>query len=129
MLQSLRLLMEILPRLRPRHARVLGSQPPPVVVYSDASWPDPREPMTADTLPPRVGWVIFSPGSKPHGFTMQLGKEFVDFLIPRKTQVFAAEAIVALIAPILTPDLLADKQILWLGDNEAAISSLIRGGL
>ena len=59
---------------------------------------------------------------------MKLGEDFVAALIPRQTQVFAAEAIAALVAPILTPELLEGRQLLWFVDNEAAVSSLIRGG-
>ena len=52
----------------------------------------------------------------------------MDALLPRKTQIFAAEAIAVLAALVLLPDLFAHKELLWFIDDESAVSSLIRGG-
>jgi hypothetical protein len=76
---------------------------------------------------PRLGWVVFNPGEKPKGFSMELGKEFVSVLFPRKTQIFAAEAVAVLTALILAPESLSNRELVWFIDNEAALSSLIRG--
>ena len=83
---GLRFLMGILPRLSPRSTRIIGPTPRPTVVYSDASWP---ERMTAEEAvargePPRVGWVVFSPGERPKGYSMELGREFISALFPRQ---------------------------------------------
>ena len=58
---------------------------------------------------------------------MQVGKEFLQLLLYRKTQIFAAETIVGLVLPVLCPELVSNKDITWYIDNEAAVSSLIRG--
>ena len=126
---GLRFLMEIMPRLEPRSARILGPTPQPTIVYSDASWP---ERMTAEEAmekgePPRLGWVVFNPGERPVGFSMELGREFVSALFPRKTQIFAAEAVAVLTALILAPESISNRELVWFIDNEAALSSLIRG--
>ena len=126
---GLRFLIETLPILGPRSTRILGPTPRPTVIYSDASWP---EKMTAEEAvkkgePPRLGWVIFSPGERPKGFSLELGREFMAVLFPRKTQILAAEAVAVLTALVLSPELLAGREIVWFVDNEAALSSLIRG--
>ena len=122
-------LITILPMLQPRQARVFGRLTPPVVVYSDASWPEgvQTEDVLESFVPPRVGWVIFRQGERPHGYSMQLGRSFLRLLLPRKTQIFAAEAVVALLALVTEPELFVSEDVLWFMDNEAAVSSLIRG--
>ena len=127
---GLQFLKEVMPRMQPRPTRVMGVSPPPVVVYSDASWPQymDLEEAVRTGEPPRLGWVIFVPGEKPRGYTMVLGKEFMDALLPRKTQIFAAEAIAVLTALVLLPGQFAQRELLWFIDNESAVSSLIRGG-
>ena len=99
---GLRFFIEIMPRLHARSARIMGPTPRPTIVYSDASWP---ERMTAEEAmekgePPRLGWVVFAPGERPKGFSMELGREFVSALFPRKTHIFAAEAVAVLTALI-----------------------------
>ena len=126
---GLRFLIEIMPRLNARSARIMGPTPQPTIVYSDASWP---ERMSAEEAmekgePPRLGWVVFAPGERPKGFSMELGREFVSALFPRKTQIFAAEAVAVLTALVLAPESLSNRELVWFIDNEAALSSLIRG--
>ena len=126
---GLRFVIETLPMLGPRSTRILGPTPKPTVIYSDASWP---EKMTAEEAvkkgePPRLGWVIFSPGERPKGFSLELGREFMAVLFPRKTQILAAEAVAVLPALVLSPELLAGREIVLFVDNEAALSSLVRG--
>ena len=76
---------------------------------------------------PRLGWIVCRPGKEPLGYTMELREQFVRLLLPRKTQIFAAEAIVPLMVLLLSPELLARSDVVWFIDNEAAVSSLIRG--
>ena len=98
-------------------------------IYSDASWPQwvaPEEAVRAGE-PPRLGWIIFQPGADPRGFSMELGREFITALFPRKTQILAAEAVAVLAACVLTPGLIQGRGLVWFIDNEAALSSLIRG--
>ena len=122
-------LIEVMPRLGPRTTRILGPTPRPIVVYSDASWP---EKMTAEEAvtrgePPRLGWVVFGATERPRGFSMELGREFVSMLFPRKTQILAAEAVAVLTALVITPELFNGRDVVWFVDNEAALSSLVRG--
>ena len=129
LLMGLRFLVEIMPEIGPRETRILGPTPRPTIVYSDASWP---QWMSMDEAvdkgePPRLGWVIFAPGERPQAFSMELGRQFVAALFPRKTQILAAEAVAVLTALVLAPHTLANRELVWFIDNEAALSSLVRG--
>ena len=126
---GLRFLIETLPVLGPRSARIMGPTPQPTVIYSDASWPQFMTPEEAVMKgePPRLGWVVFTPEGRPQGFSLELGLEFMAVLFPRKTQILAAEAVAVLTALVLSPELLAGREIVWFVDNEAALSSLVRG--
>ena len=123
---GLHFLIEVLPRLGPRTTRVMGPTPQPTVIYSDASWPQwvtPEEAVRAGE-PPRLGWIICQPGAEPWGFSMELGREFITALFPRKTQIFAAEAVAVLATCVLTPELIQGRELVWFIDNEAALSHL-----
>jgi hypothetical protein len=129
---GLNFLREVMPSIGPRATRILGPTPAPTVVYSDASWPDVREGRSAAEAaaagePPRLGWIIFRPGTRPLGFSMELGREFTEALFPRRTQILAAEAVAVLTTFVLTPELVSGRELVWFIDNEAALSSLIRG--
>ena len=118
-------LMEVMPSLGAREAYLLRAAPCPTIAYSDASWPEDGQ--SIDDRPPRLGWVVIRPGQRPVGFTILLGSEFLQLVLERKTQIYAAEAIAPLAAALLTPQLL-QGDVVWFCDNEAAVSSLIRGG-
>ena len=65
---------------------------------------------------------IFMPvgqGREPLGYTMELREKFVRLLLPRKTQIFAAEAIIPLMVLSLSPELLVRSDVVWFNDNEA----------
>ena len=126
---GLEFLTTVLPKLRPRDVQVFGKLSKPVVVYSDASWPEnvSCEEALESSIPPRIGWVIFRPGEIPVGFTLLIDQCFLSMLLQRKTQIFAAETIVGLIVPLLCPELVRGRDVTWFIDNEAAVSSLIRG--
>ena len=120
---GLQFLIEVLHRLGPRTTRIIGPTPRPTIIYSDASWPQwvtPEEAVRAGE-PPRLGWVICQPGEEPRGFSMELGREFITALFPRKTQILAAEAVAVLAACVLTPELIQGKEIVWFVDNEAPV--------
>ena len=122
---GLMFLIEVLPNLGAREAQLLRVAPPPTVAYSDASLPEHGQSM--EDCPPRLGWVILRPGRRPVGLTILLGKTFLELVLERRTQIYAAEAIAPLAAGLLTPELL-QGDVIWFCDNEAAVSSLIRGG-
>ena len=53
----------------------------------------------------RLDWGghFFGPREQPRGFAVRWGQKFLDLLIPRKSQIFAVEAIVPLIAMLWSP--------------------------
>ena len=116
---------EILPQIPSRKFSLLAPRLPPVLVYSDASWPSAFD--EHSTAVPRLGWVIAVPGEPIRGWSMVLPDKAMATWTKRKTQIFAAEAIVPLIAAHLHGDLLRGRDVVWFVDNEAAVSSLIRG--
>ena len=111
--------------LRSSHRRFL-------VVYSDAEFTPGR--------PPRLGWVAFwslrwppraeHPSAAPSAAlarTCLLDTRIVDLWCPRKTQIFAAEALAPSAALADAPAFFAGCDIMWYVDNEGACSTLIRG--
>ena len=53
--------------------------------------------------------------------------EQIAFWLPREQQIFAAEALAPLEALLNRPEDFRNEEVLWFIDNEAALSSLIRG--
>ena len=115
----------VLPRLGPRRVTLTAPPRPRLLVYSDASWPSSFD---AESGPPRLGWIIFQEGQLPRGRSALLPPEAMEDWIERKTQIYAAEAIVPLLALFMEPHIFRGHDVLWFIDNEAAMSSLIRGG-
>ena len=103
-----------------RKVWVAGSRGTPARMYSDASF----EP--GDKLP-GLGWVFFKPGMPTKGRAASMPKEVVDALIPRKTQIYAAEAFAVLASVYEHLDELAGTDAIFFVDNEAACAALIRG--
>ena len=101
---------------------------PPLVIYSDASWPS-RMDGSKETTIPRIGWIIFDPsqGSKPQGFSMTVGESILSHLITRKQQILAVEAFAAAAAPWISRDIFRDRDSIWFVDNASAVSTLTRG--
>ena len=102
----------------PRDISVLPQGRPLVRCYSDASFEN-------GTL--RLGWVVFLPNTTPIGGTCLVPPEEIDLWIPRKQQIFPGEALCGLVVPLHLSSLLKNCDILWWGDNEAAIAALARG--
>ena len=109
--EGFRFLSKVLPLIPPRQLNLLESDKAPVVIYSDASWPCSLDGTQND--PPRVGWVIHVPGMTPRAWSMILPPEAMRGWMPRKTQIFAAEAIVPLIAAQVSADLLRGRDVVW----------------
>ena len=76
---------------------------------------------------PRIGWIIFRPGFRPRGYSFVVNASITDHLIQRKQQITAMEAFAPIAALETTPEIFEDSDIMWFVDNEAAVSSLIRG--
>ena len=117
---TLRLLAQIVKNYQPRDITVCGPVRPPLLIYSDASF-------EAGEL--RLGWVIFDPGlfSQPCGGTTVVPSEVINSWIPRSQQIFPGETLCALVLPHLYAEVLRGRDIVWFGDNEAAVSALVRG--
>ena len=62
------------------------------MIYSDAEF-DPE----AQRLP-KIGWVVIQPSGQRRGYSMVVPQEVVAALMPRKQQIFAAEAFAVLAA-------------------------------
>ena len=117
-LQSLRILKLIVQLAKPRDITVVGSPPPVIRVYSDASFEDNQL---------RLGWIIFKDGVTPSGGTCVVPEAVLQAWLPRRQQIYPGEALCGLIVPWFHRALLSGCDLLWFCDNEAAASSLIRG--
>ena len=113
----------------PRKAiRVVGSQGPPIIAYSDAFFRPYSEPAPPDGLRCRLGWVLFDPLSDaPYGGTMPLSEDILCRWVKRDQQVFVAETLAPLAASIHHADRLRNRDIVWFVDNVGACSVLIKG--
>ena len=115
--------------LAPRKSlRVLGAQGPPLVVYSDAFFCPYSEPLPADGIRCRLGWVIFDPLSEfPVGGTMVIPESILAKWVSRDQQIFVAEALAPLAATILHHSTFLHRDVIWFIDNVGACSVLIKG--
>ena len=116
--RELQLLLLIAEQAPARSIPILQTAKRPVVIYSDASFQNGQA---------RCGWVVFRQDCRPVGQTVKVNSEWLAAWNPRETQIFAAEAFCSLLVPFNLPDLLADQDLLWFVDNEAAASAMIRG--
>ena len=87
-------------RVPPRSIDLRAPKLPPLVIYSDASWPSRTDGSKEITIP-RIGWIIFDPLSKgpPRGFSTTVGDPILRHLIVREQQILAVEAFAAAAAP------------------------------
>lgn len=76
----------------------------------------------------RLGWVILQPDEIPVGGTCCVPQQTLDSWNQRRQQIFPGGALAALVIPFIHGHLLANKDVLWFIDNEAAVASLIRAG-
>ena len=137
LLMGLRFLVEVMPEIGPRETRILGPTPRPtyrgvlrrLVAPVDDHGGGRREGRAAA---PRLGHL--QPRRAPARFFHGAGSRVPlcpfspSALFPRKAQIMAAEAVAMLTALVLTPQPLANRELVRFIDNEPALSSLIRGG-
>ena len=116
--RELQLLLLIAEQAPARSLPILQTAKRPVVIYSDASFENGQA---------RCGWVVFRQDCRPVGQTVKVNSEWLAAWNPRETQIFAAEAFCSLLVPFNLPYMLADQNLLWFVDNEAAASAMIRG--
>ena len=124
---ALRILRDVITRAPPRSISVWRRPKKPIIAYSDASWPDDNDGDKA-VKEARIGWVLFVPDRKPMGFSLKVNESITANLAPRKQQILAVESFAALAAFHTSPDVFEGEDVVWFVDNEAAVSSLIRGG-
>ena len=122
--RALKFLLRIHANRIPREVQIYGRSKQPLIMYSDASY-EPETPW----IPPRLGWIIFDPESSTFVAATHLLRQcVVETWLPRKQQIFAAESMAVLAAVWQDRSLLEGRDIVWFIDNEAAASSMIRGG-
>ena len=103
------------------HPRIVSCgihAPPPVIVYSDASYAEEQL---------ILGWVVFVPDSQPRGFTCTVPPSVIDLWKSRVQQIFPGESLCGIAVPSSCWELLTGRDVLWFVDNESACSALIRG--
>ena len=113
---TLQLLSIMLRTARPRDVEVCSATKSPLVIYSDASFENGAL---------RVGWVLMT--SPPLGVSCLVPSEVTDTWITRHQQIYPGETLCGLLVPWVHGDLLEGRDLLWFVDNEAAVSSLIKG--
>ena len=130
MVDGVRFLAHMVRIIAPRRIQVMGLVRPQAIVYSDASFQQDFDELPKEMQePPRIGWVIMrhNLGDVPLGRSMILPPEALQLFTPRKTQIFACEAIAVPEALRFDGKAVAGRDVTWFIDNEAACSSFIRG--
>lgn len=114
----LRALREMAQMAMPRDIFFWAPPQPSTLVYTDASF-------EANKL--RLGWVVFAqPPLKPIGGTCAVPQAVLEEWVPRKQQIFPGEALCLLILPMLLPDILKGRDLLWFIDNQAAVAAAVK---
>ena len=116
-ISTLHLLQAMVSISLPRDVHVRSDAPPPVVIYSDASFED-------GVL--RLGWVIFDGTAVPVGRSCVVPPAVLESWLERRQQISPGETICGLLVPIVHPEVLRSRDVLWFIDNECAVSSLIK---
>ena len=94
--------------------RVIGSQGPPIVAYSDAFFKPYSEAAPEDGIRCRLGWVFFDPlADTPYGGTMALSEETLCQWVKRDQQVFVAETLAPLAASVHHAESLRNRDVVW----------------
>lgn len=109
--------------LLPRQVQIFGTALPPVRIYSDASF----EPGT-DTLA-GIGFVAFDAAAlhAPVGMAASLPPEVLALFNERHQQITPCEAILSIIVPHNLPQAMANRDVIWFIDNQAACQLLTKG--
>ena len=103
---------------RPRAVPVFPTMSSHILCYSDASFEENEL---------RMGWVVFKEQCSPVGYSCVVPPEEIATWQAREQQIYVGESLAILTALRATPSLFAQRAILWFLDNQASLSSLIRG--
>lgn len=115
---TLRFLHTIVSTSRPRDICVLPQTQAHVLCYSDASFEDGEL---------RMGWVLFEKGHRPVGYSCVVPPSEIATWVVREQQIYVGESLAILTALRAIPHRFAQRSVLWFLDNQASLSSLIRG--
>ena len=115
---TLRFLHTIVSTSRPRDICVLPQTQAHVLCYSDASFEDGEL---------RMGWVLFEKGHRPVGYSCVVPPSEIATWVVREQQIYVGESLAILTALRALPHRFAQRSVLWFLDNQASLSSLIRG--
>ena len=115
---TLRFLHTIVSTSRPRDICVLPQTQAHVLCYSDASFEDGEL---------RMGWVLFEQGHQPVGYSCVVPPSEIATWVVREQQIYVGESLAILTALRAMPQRFAQRSVLWFLDNQASLSSLIRG--
>ena len=86
-------------------------------VYTDASFENGQL---------RLGWVMFcSAFERPQAGTCAVPQAAIDEWQSRNQQIFMGETLAVLLLPVLFPEFLSQRDVLWFIDNAAACSAAI----
>ena len=123
LVRSLEFFSALLHVVKPRTLLLGPHQPPPVVIYTDASW-EPE-----DMEKPGLGYVLLHPDrDKTYGGTASVQPETLHAFLPRETQILPLEALAVLQAFVFFTDRnLHGRDVLLFVDNQAVCSSLAKG--
>ena len=106
--------------VRPVWVPLLPETRPFRIVYSDASVEEGKDPI--------LGWILLSSSGEVWGArTCTLPLNSMPGWKARKTQICAAETFCFPAAMLDAPAFFANHDVLWFCDNEAAVSTIIRG--
>ena len=101
----------------PRQVHILGSQLPPVRIYSDASY-EPDTDVVAG-----IGFVVFDAASKsaPVGMAGALSPDILQLFEQRHQQITPCETLLSVIVPHNLSYSMIGRDVIWYVDNQAAI--------
>ena len=108
----------------PRVVSLQPSRSKPVRLYSDASF-DPAK--SSDVA--RLGFVIFPDDGRapPIGMSADIPADLLQLLVDREQQITPCEALLGVVVPYNVRDFLAQKDVIWYIDNQAACQALVKG--
>ena len=118
----------LLGRIPARALRICGERAPPLLLYTDASWPSIFD-GPERTVIPRLGWLLLHQDSGSGvGKAMDIPKAWEEQLfIERRTQIYAAETLAPWMALRFEEERVQGQDLILFIDNQGAMTALITG--